>query len=861
MSQDGGGSRCNNADSDSTARPQTDAPENALTHFALRLAFLEKTATGLGTLGFIWATVVLLGGFAITLDTTDFWFITIILVIEGTRIFSRSHELEWQHRATWSNADSTQAIPPSQSSSNDEENKSQNSQSSIGTPSGFVTKSTQAIPPSQSSSNDEENQIQNSQSSIGTPSGFVTKSTQEIPPSQSSSNDEENQIQNSQSSIGTPSGFVTKSTQAIPPSQSSSNDEENQIQNSQSSIGTPYDCVTKNVGKLLYWLQLFSAITCIVLSLIKLIRHDFGHIEKGDTDKRNRKAALYIFYSLALAEASLFVLERVYWEWTAGFLKLLEKVNNQYELGPEGMVSTRRFFYDAYSKSINGSVFESLRMDMISFSVELLKSNSPNEQLIGARLLRCLSTSDTFAAMTLRKIGVDICVIERLVEMLNWRNPSEQEIRQSAAEILVQVASQQQNSSRIAEIPGAVESVASLLQTGRRNYTSSGDEICQRGDMSDLKSNNVQTLNNLGLQILNELSCDHDNCGKIGNTRGLLPKIIDFTYTPEDMFTNPSVPKQYITTVSLSLQLVKMLVSAPGISGGNLRKEISEIVFTIRNVRNILKNGIEYPELRLEGIKVLTNLGLEDDATDKIGGTGGVLKELLNIFFSPATVTEKDLINAAGDAIAMLTLESKNNCHRVLQLEALEKLVNVLEDEALCINAARILRNLCIYTENARFKDGLRKVVVTAPMVLEAIMSASDKQLEVMTGLALYVFKYMEPDDFSNMFKNTGHSADDLATRLVQILKNQTTPSIKVPRIRRFAIELAIWMMHEVEGTIMKFRDLEMEKVLMAITETTTDVENFHLFSGTVGVSRHTKSVHSLVDEALFLVAPDGSTI
>lgn len=81
------------------------APEKKLTLFALRLAVLEKSATGLGTLGFIWATVVLLGGFAITLDTTDFWFITVILLIEGTRIFSRSHELEWQHQATWSIAD------------------------------------------------------------------------------------------------------------------------------------------------------------------------------------------------------------------------------------------------------------------------------------------------------------------------------------------------------------------------------------------------------------------------------------------------------------------------------------------------------------------------------------------------------------------------------------------------------------------------------------------------------------------------------------------------------------------------------------------------------------------------------------
>jgi hypothetical protein len=72
-------------------------PEKKITLFALRLALLEKAASGLGTLAFVWATVVLLGGFALTLEKADFWFVTIILLIEGARIFSRSHELEWQH--------------------------------------------------------------------------------------------------------------------------------------------------------------------------------------------------------------------------------------------------------------------------------------------------------------------------------------------------------------------------------------------------------------------------------------------------------------------------------------------------------------------------------------------------------------------------------------------------------------------------------------------------------------------------------------------------------------------------------------------------------------------------------------------
>lgn len=75
-------------------------PEEIITLFAVRLAILEKTASGLATMAFIWATVVVLGGFATSIETIDFWFGTIISLIEGTRIVRRSRELEWQHKTT-----------------------------------------------------------------------------------------------------------------------------------------------------------------------------------------------------------------------------------------------------------------------------------------------------------------------------------------------------------------------------------------------------------------------------------------------------------------------------------------------------------------------------------------------------------------------------------------------------------------------------------------------------------------------------------------------------------------------------------------------------------------------------------------
>ena len=82
---------------------EDEAPERAITLFAFRLAILEKTASGLGAAAFIWATVVLLGGFSVYVSVVEFWVVSALLVTEGTRIFFRSHELECQQLGARSN--------------------------------------------------------------------------------------------------------------------------------------------------------------------------------------------------------------------------------------------------------------------------------------------------------------------------------------------------------------------------------------------------------------------------------------------------------------------------------------------------------------------------------------------------------------------------------------------------------------------------------------------------------------------------------------------------------------------------------------------------------------------------------------
>lgn len=636
--------------------PTFRAPEKKLTLFALRLAVLEKAATGLGTLGFIWATVVLLGGFAITLDKTDFWFITIILLIEGTRIFSRSHELEWQHQATWSVTDAgIYSVRALRSSSN------------------FLVESLKEI---------------------FRPIFIVGKRSQHT----------------REIAEGVDAGTAANWDRQRKPTRRWTSSEVPLL---------PYAkwvFISRHISGLLYWLQLFSATACVVLSSMKLIKHNYGEVEKGDTDKRNRQSALSIFYALALSEALLFLMEKAYWEWKVSHCKLLEEVNKECELGVSGMVSTRRFFYDAYSRCVNGSIFDGLQMDMVAFAMELLASNSPDEQLIGVRILRQFAGNERYSDDTLQKIGITFPVIERLVEMLNWTDPQEEEIRRSAAEILSKLAGKKQNSLRVAGIPGAMESISSLLQTNRRPG-GAADEISEKKIIFDHANYGFWTFNHLGLLILKKLARDHDNCGKIGNTRGLLPKIIDFTHAGQKLLKDENVTASQILTVKRSLQLVKMLASTTGTTGKHLRREISELVFTISNIRDILRHGEKQPMLQKLGIEILTSLALEEDATERIGGTGGVLKELFNIFFNQGLPENHNQVRiAAGEALAMLALESKNNCHRILKLEVLEKLIGALEVPLCRVNAARILRNLCTYSGTERFNQ-LKGVAVAAPIV------------------------------------------------------------------------------------------------------------------------------------------------
>lgn len=650
-------------DNDDVAGPSgmhgENAPEMKLTLFALRLAVLEKAASGLGALGFIWATVVLLGGFAITLERKDFWFITAILLVESARIFSRSHELEWQHQATWSLAEA-------------------------GRSSFRAVKSSSRLL---------------FQALLAAFRPFSVIESGRIA-----------------SGDARKLGEAPRGGAAV-------------LRTWHTSDGVtllPYAgwvFLSRNVSRLLYWLQLASASSCVSLSLMRLIEQDYGAVHVGETDKKNRRSALNIFYGLALAEALFFLAERAYLEWMVSHRRLLRQVSMECHLGAYGTVPIKRFFYDAYSKCVDGSIFDGLKMDLITFAQELLTSSSSDEQLIGSRILLKFSTSHRFADATLRKIGTSTLVIERLIEMLNWKNSAEEEIRKSAAVIVSKLAGKKQNALRVSGIPGAMESISSLLHARLRCSNPEPDEVCHKCFIAERASCEPSVFNLLGLLILKKLANDHDNCGKIGHTRGLLTKIIDFTGGGRILGRREGVSDSQIKAVKRSLQVVKMLASTSGSAGRALRQEISEIVFTVSNIREILHYGEHYIMLQKLGIEILTSMAMDEEARERIGSTGGIVKELLRIFFTTGhTDQDHNYVKIeAGEALAMLALESKQNCDRILKEPGVvERLVSSLSDPVLRIRSSRILRNLCNYAGTECFFQ-LRGVTAGTTMVSSSL--------------------------------------------------------------------------------------------------------------------------------------------
>ncbi|CAN6289371.1 unnamed protein product [Urochloa humidicola] len=778
--------------SEPSGRWRDDQPEKQLTLLALRLAVLEKAASGLGKLGFVWATVVLLGGFVSSLTTTDFWCISVILVGEGARVFGRSHELEWQHNA------------------------------SAFTVGGLLRSS----------------------------SRFFRRVLH---------------LPSAADGARTTAAQVESKAAAAVAHQQQQQEQQRRTWHAPDVSLLPYTgwvSASRNIGRLLNWLQVLSAFACVALSLMRLWERDFGDDGTPSSSSKNKRPALLLFYTLALLEASLFLLEKAYWVWKFSFRGILRQVSDDCHLGAHGPASLRRFFYDAYSRCVDGSIFDGVKMDLVTFAEDLVLSDFLDEQLMGVRILEQLARN---TGDTLRKVGTSPRSVERLVEMLSWKRLDEEEVRRSAAEVVSKLAGKRHNALRLSAIPGAIESVASLLYTGRNAAPVSAtqpqpphaEQEERRGYGYDHLPFNLQ-----GLRILKKLDRDHDNCGKIENARGLLARIVDFTRTPPPaslIGNQQHASDSQVRAVKRALQVVRTLASTTGTTGEALRRGLASNVFAVSNLRGILRYGGQlHAELQKLAIGVLTALAMDDTGKEAITGTG----ELVTLLLSTFVGADEELAREAGEALAMLALESEMGCAAILKRDdVLDRLVSALQEEggARRLNSARVLRSLCAYSRGSEHGERLRAATTRAlPAAVGATMTESDdKVLEVCVGLTTQICGFVGGERFAAELRGAGVEARAYVERLAGILREHKYPEIKVPRMHRFVVQQAIWMVNCSRGDayVELLREVGMEGLLESIADTTSELECYHVFSGSVGIGKHRESFCGIVDYALQLIA------
>jgi hypothetical protein len=197
------------------------------------------------------------------------------------------------------------------------------------------------------------------------------------------------------------------------------------------------------------------------------------------------------------------------------------------------------------------------------------------------------------------------------------------------------------------------------------------------------------------MKILEGLAHDLQNCAEISRSREVLPKIIGFI----SCITGPTVPNREKIEIS-SLTLLSRLASVKGEIGITLRHELSENPFLIGSLAEILVlegnfSNLQRSELAMD---IIAKLASDEKTRKKIGRIQVMIDKLVQECLG-GDEPRKLLRAAAGEALAMLAIESPDNCSAMLMNEPnymlIGDLANKLQRGEHIYTAASLLQSLC----------------------------------------------------------------------------------------------------------------------------------------------------------------------
>uniref|UniRef100_A0A0E0DNM8 Uncharacterized protein n=1 Tax=Oryza meridionalis TaxID=40149 RepID=A0A0E0DNM8_9ORYZ len=468
-------------------------------------------------------------------------------------------------------------------------------------------------------------------------------------------------------------------------------------------------------------INMLGPMASMVISMIRLIRHDYGD------DNGNLRAAWFIFYSLALAHSVCFYC----WQLLQSFLELLSKLASK-DFG--GQILLLQYLRETKAKCADDLSLPG-GWNMVTYAVGLLKSVSRDDHLDGLRMLDAFVNKRPSIRLELLSSSESI---QNLIKMLQWTGPAleDQEMRERAARIVADVAT---GALHIVQIPGALQCISSLLQVSPlrqycqevekgpqkqdqdkeggeeekdKNMNCIDEQITDRllrmyrrvkkfyemmDEQSPFKPQGTRELIHQGLQILERLACDDQNCREICCNQRLLTKIIAPITSPALLHTD--YDNAWVDILSILLRLVRLLISAPGEAGTRVCHDISACEDAVHNLLGILGQNATYPmQLQENAMEILTEIAIGSPAIM----AEDFIRKLWCIFLSNRGTSR--LRRKAGEQLAkLLSAQGANGQVFVKDVfcendTVVAQLIDILVQDKECqISAAAILEHLCCH--------------------------------------------------------------------------------------------------------------------------------------------------------------------
>lgn len=390
----------------------------------------------------------------------------------------------------------------------------------------------------------------------------------------------------------------------------------------------------------LYW--------CIIVPATRLSQQDYGQGD-GDSSKANLKPAMMIFYSLALAQGTLYML---WFILNAGNAMMVRVVASKCDFEKSwGRKSVDQYLSDTKFKCLKDP--SSIKdMNLIKFAAGLLDSDSEDDYITGARML--------VSFIQKQKLPVKLLIrssrirTQKLITMLGWTDPADREIRMLAAIIVGHVAS----NINLSQFPGALQSIGSLLDP--RDDLSFYDQDDQHDH--DKGMGRCQMLVQ-GLLVIERLTCDHNNCILICRDHCLLSHI-RYAIRLRKKVTFPDMCPVWPKMLKGLLRAMAYLIA--GVTEVELE--------TLESIFNELPLGMImghkwFPDIMIPTIALYANLLYYRDTTFP---SEHFVETMLPVFLSCTDIEQGEEITSvwtkvgvlAGASLAKLLLKSEDSVIR-----------------------------------------------------------------------------------------------------------------------------------------------------------------------------------------------------